>query len=176
MRRCVAVGSLLFLFAPSNLAPESRCNQRFAITPVDRHQWEWYSAKGVKKYPGVCIDDQNPVYLLKWETWDVRHSKEVPKVRSATTTTQGPSGPVGTPAMRGGVPISATPTGPTTTTSTTTWVEHRKETFVDWHVRLTVFRGGRAVFTTHRLGKWVWSKPTKDAFEDALKFISKQRD
>lgn len=150
---------------------------------LSKEQEEWWQKKGSKKYRSACLDLEKATYWIVWSTQIQTVEVDVPRVRSAITTTQVPA-IVGTPAMQGGRSISPAPVGTATATSTTVWTEHRTETRNYERASLFVFatdgkpvgQGGQLVtspaFFSGHVGKWVWSKPTKDALEDALKFIT----
>lgn len=73
--------------------------------------------------------------------------------------------------------------GTTTVTSTTVTTERRTETRYQERAILYVLAsdgkpvaaGGELnevpVFFSERVGRWIWSKPTKDALEDGLKYL-----
>jgi hypothetical protein len=174
---------------------ESECKQYFGVLwqnekipggfmpRMSKEQEEWWRKKGARKYRGVCLNPEKATYWIVWTTEVQTVEVDAPKVRTAITTTQVPA-VVGTPAMSGGKQISPAPVGTATTTSTTVWTEHRTEKRSYEYASLFVFttdgkpvsQGGQLVtppaFYSEHVGQWIWSKPTKDAFEDALKFMT----
>lgn len=149
---------------------------------LSEEQGEWWQKKGSKKYQSACLDLAKATYWIVWTSETESVEVDVPKVQSAITTTQVPA-VVGTPAMQGGRQISPAPVGTATATSTAVWTENRTETRSYEHASLFVFAtdgkplpdGGQLVsapvYYSKHVGKWIWSKPTRDVFEDALKFI-----
>ncbi len=198
-RNRILIGLLAILCLPLSVwsqdaASKSPCRQYYGILwwdekigfmpYLDKEQKEWWQKKGSKKYHSECLDAEKATYWIVWGTQIQTVKIDVPQLRSAITTTQVPA-VVGTPAMQGGRQISPAPVGTARATSTTVWAEHRSETRNYKYACVFVFatdgkpvsQGGQLItrppaFFSEHVGKWRWSKPTKDALEDALKFIS----
>lgn len=148
---------------------------------MSKEQQEWWRKKGAKKYSSACWDTEKANFVFVWSNQGEEYTVDVPKVRTAVTTTEVPIH--GTPATSAGVQISPAPVGTTTVTSTTVTTERRTETRYQERATLYVLAtdgtpvvaGGELkqvpVFFSERVGRWIWSKPTKDVLEDGLKYL-----
>lgn len=134
-----------------------------AITP---EQLNWWLKDGQKKFASVClVDDKDKAdYVIKWNAMEESGTYTYPVANTSTANTSGT-------VYAGG--SSGTYNG---TTTTTTYSNQQGQ----WHrmyVNAGVYKPDTKmpVFFSKHVGRLRWSKPDKDAFEDALKFIQKQQ-
>jgi hypothetical protein len=153
--------------------PAARYPNKFSAT-----QMQWWTKDGQKKFKNVCLVSrlEDADYVFMWaEQWrDYNQQITVPK----TTTTQH-TGTVDTTSTTG-----ASTSGTYRGTSTTTTYEKESYEYAVQRVMAYLYNteivdGTRKIvmipiFSSDHKGQWRWSKPDKDAFIDALKFIAKQ--
>lgn len=174
MKRYLYTFTFLLILCPFALAQECKIRIRTIgydssdpskIFPdqMSSNQVKWWNEEGKKKFPNVCFvaSDEETDYIIamtdRFNTW----TYSVPR----TTTHTG----------------QATTIGDNTTYSGTS-ISSGGEQYQGRHWVVTVFafkapRGKRqipAVFSATHTGKLRWSKPDKDAFEKALKAVTKE--
>lgn len=127
------------------------------------NQADWWK-DNAKKFPGVCFVTQKPAdYVLAW----TQNSVSVPYTTTVPVTTAS-SGTVTTSDGR-----TATYSGTTTTN------QIQQQEWNHWFVNAKLFKVAAdklqqpEVFRTKQHGRWRWSKPDKDAFEQAIKSLPK---
>jgi hypothetical protein len=178
MRRLLLAICVLTMAEPA-LAQEARredptCRVYFAVVWQDSHipggwmfrmtksQSDWYTKKGKTKYPGVCMDKERATYILVWSAEARSHTYTVPLYQQSTATI---TGDVNATAQVG------------------TWSQSTQTARIDDVYMFVLNTNGRPfasggtlngtpIFVSEHEGRWRWSKPRKDAFEDAVKFLS----
>jgi len=166
---------------------------------LSTYQTEWWLKEGRKKFPGVCITTTSGEadYLLSWsENFETsNYTYQVPKTETThhsgtiNTTSSGTA-----TSSSGTVYTSGSGSGTYSGTSTRTTYEDKQGEINTQYVVAYVHKltdkvieidvNGRKengkeaekipAFMSRHKGQWRWSKPDKDAFEKAIKFVAGQ--
>jgi len=135
-----------------------------------KNMLNWYKKNARKKFPKLCATAQVAAadYLIAYanSSYTVPYSFNIPipKTTYYSGTTSGYSGT--------GY-VSGTYSGYSTTTQNQTYSGSRNQ----WDVYAVVYPNkpnSTIVYNTKHTGRWRWSKPDKDSFLDALKFLKDQ--
>ena len=122
-------------------------------------QVKWLWKAGVKKYPTVCLSGKKATYLLVWSSQTITSTYQtLERVYSSSQITLD-NGTTGT-AESYDTPVVTTGTRNTEVT----------------HMFVYSYKDGKLsrmpIARFDHQGRWLWSKPTKDDLEDALRFLS----
>jgi hypothetical protein len=174
------LGAVLFLGISPCRAQERDCvfyftvltwNPQFPdvfIPAMTTEQSKWYKKKGITKYPRACESYHKANYAFVWVRSSKRISVDVPKVRSAFTTS-----------------VIRSSSGNAIANSTTTWVEHERETHSEQVTSMFVFRtndgkpifdGGEVDSNYHYQDQFQGRHSSKEAFELLFDMVAKVED
>lgn len=158
---------------------------------LSANQLDWWLKEGQKNYPDVCLttNQEDSDYIIAWtETSEDRtYTYTVPKTETTrhngTINTTSNSTSTSTNGL-GVVNTSGTTSGTYNGTSTKTTYEEKKGERSIWYINAYVHKVSEVngqkkpekipVFMAKNKGQFVWSKPDKDAFAKAIKYVSEQ--
>jgi len=149
---------------------------------MSEHQEKWWFEDGRRRFPDLCIVEEqiSPDYVVVWyELWE-KTQEEITVSRREVTEH---SGTISLNTWNYGKDSTySRTTGTYRGRSTTTRQEKEKVEYYTWTVHATVHKAvqsgegtqiGSSIYTARHIGRWLWSKPDKDAMIEAINFLSK---